>query len=380
MYTTDRRTVLTLDAGGTNFVFSAIRASEEIVEPLSIPAAGDDLGLCLQRLTDGFRAVIGRLSEPPVAISFAFPGPADYENGVIGDLPNMPAFRGGVALGPYLEAMFNMPVFINNDGSLFAYGEAIAGALPQINGLLGRMGSPKRYRNLIGLTLGTGFGCGVVLNGCLNRGDNGCGGDIWVFRNMRHPDLIVEESVSIRAVVKHYCTFSRESQCACGCDDRLFQKEQMTPADIFNIAEGTAPGNRIAAQRAFAEMGTVAGDAIADAVTLIDGVVVLGGGLTGATRYFMPALVNQLNSEIGMAGGRRVSRIQSRAFDMNDAAQAEAFTAGSSVTIPVAGLVGASALYNCNKRIPVLISTLGASRAIAAGAYAFALSRLDAVE
>ncbi len=74
--------------------------------------------------------------EPPVAISFAFPGPADYPAGIIGDLPNLPAFRGGVALGPMLEEKFGIPVFINNDGDLFVYGEAIAGFLPYVNGLL----------------------------------------------------------------------------------------------------------------------------------------------------------------------------------------------------------------------------------------------------
>ena len=49
---------------------------------------------------------------------------ADYAHGIIGDLPNFPGFRGGVALGPYLEHVFGIPVFINNDGNLFAYGEA----------------------------------------------------------------------------------------------------------------------------------------------------------------------------------------------------------------------------------------------------------------
>ena len=68
--------------------------------------------------------------QPPVAISFAFPGPADYPAGIIGDMSNMPAFRGGVALGPILEDQFGIPVFINNDGDLFVYGEAIAGFLP----------------------------------------------------------------------------------------------------------------------------------------------------------------------------------------------------------------------------------------------------------
>jgi glucokinase len=49
--------------------------------------------------------------------------------GIIGDLENLPTFKGGVALGPMLEEIFNIPVFINNDGDLFAYGEAIAGLL-----------------------------------------------------------------------------------------------------------------------------------------------------------------------------------------------------------------------------------------------------------
>ena len=60
----------------------------------------------LATLVEGFMAVKSKLSEKPVAISFAFPGPADYPNGIIGDLPNLPAFRGGVALGPFLENRF----------------------------------------------------------------------------------------------------------------------------------------------------------------------------------------------------------------------------------------------------------------------------------
>ena len=97
------------------------------------------------------------------ALSFAFPGPADYPNGIIGDLKNLPAFRGGVPLGPLLAETFGAPVFINNDGDLFAYGEAMAGLLPEVNGMLEAAGSPKRFRNLLGVTLGTGFGAGLVL-------------------------------------------------------------------------------------------------------------------------------------------------------------------------------------------------------------------------
>ena len=104
MYQTDKRTVITLDAGGTNFVFGAIRGNQDVIKPISLPSNSHDLGQCLETLERGFREVINALDEKPVAISFAFPGPADYPNGIIGGyLPNFPSFRDGVALGPFLE-------------------------------------------------------------------------------------------------------------------------------------------------------------------------------------------------------------------------------------------------------------------------------------
>ena len=102
MYQTDKRTVITLDAGGTNFVFGAIRGNQDVIKPISLPSNSHDLGQCLETLERGFREVINALDEKPVAISFAFPGPADYPNGIIGGyLPNFPSFRDGVALGPF---------------------------------------------------------------------------------------------------------------------------------------------------------------------------------------------------------------------------------------------------------------------------------------
>ena len=146
----DKRIVMTLDAGGTNFVFSAMQGGKEVIDPIRLPSNADDLDRCLKTVTRGFdeaRAQCRALGQP-VAISFAFPGPADYLNGIIGDLANLPAFRGGIALGPMLEDHFGIPVFINNDGDLFAYGEAIGGLLPKINEMLEEAGSPKRYQNL----------------------------------------------------------------------------------------------------------------------------------------------------------------------------------------------------------------------------------------
>lgn len=99
-------------------VFSAMRGDRQVVTPIRLDAVNDDLDRCIDTLKVGFEMVRSRLDTPPSAISFAFPGPADYPAGIIGDLPNFPAFRGGVPLGPILEDLFHVPVFIENDGKL----------------------------------------------------------------------------------------------------------------------------------------------------------------------------------------------------------------------------------------------------------------------
>ncbi len=102
----DSRIVMTLDAGGTNLRFAAIRGGKPVTETVALPSDGEDLERCLANIVEGFTKVKALCPEPPCAISFAFPGPADYPNGIIGDLGNLPGFRGGVALGPMLEEKF----------------------------------------------------------------------------------------------------------------------------------------------------------------------------------------------------------------------------------------------------------------------------------
>lgn len=364
MYRFDKRIVMTLDAGGTNFVFSAMQANEEIIYPVCLPSNADDLVKCLDILVEGFTRVKENLNENPVAISFAFPGPADYANGIIGDLPNLKAFRGGIALGPFLEEKFGIPVFINNDGDLFAFGEAIGGILPEINRKLEAAGSVKRYKNLLGVTFGTGFGGGIVTNGRLHTGDNGSGGDVWVFRHKKYRDCITEEGVGVGAIKRMYAEFSGDTTT------------ELSPKDIYDIAEGIAPGDRNAALRTFSEMGEEAGDTIAHAITLIDGLVVIGGGLTNASKYFMPSLMNELNGTIGKLNGETFSRLQMKAYNLDDELETANFLVGNSEQVNVPGTTR-MVNYDSAKRIGVAVSKLGASKAIALGAYAFALHQFD---
>jgi len=352
MYENDTRTVMTLDAGGTNFVFSAIRGCNEVVSPIRLDAVTDNTERCLEVLVEGFRQVQRALPEKPVAISFAFPGPAHYEAGVIGDLPNFPCFRGGVAMGPFLADVFGLPVYINNDGNLFAYGEALSGALPQMNACLEKAGSTLRYQNLIGLTLGTGFGAGVVLNGVLLNGDNGCGGDVWLMRNVHYPQKIVEESVSIRAIQREY----REGS---GVMDVL------SPKAIYEIACGQKPGNREAARTAFAKMGEAMADALAHALDIADGLVVVGGGLSGAAEFIFPSLIKAIKPWVQM-----------QVLDLTTEEGMRIFLEDTSIPVPIPGSTR-TVRYRKDKKTGIMVSTLGTSKAVSIGAYAYALKQID---
>ena len=75
------------------------------------------------------------------------------------------------------------------------------------------------------------------------------------------------------------------------------------PKDIFAIGKGEKPGSREAAIEAFRRMGEAAGDALASAITLVDGLVVIGGGLTGAAELFLPALVAEMNASYETPSG-----------------------------------------------------------------------------
>lgn len=360
----DRRIVMTLDAGGTNFKFSAIRGNKPATEAFSVPSNGACLETCLATLVDGFERVRRSLPEPPSAISFAFPGPSDYPNGIIGDLRNLPGFRGGVALGPMLEEKFGIPTFINNDGDLFVYGEAIGGLLPHVNRLLEKAGSPKRYKNLFGITLGTGFGGGIVRNDELFLGDNSMAGEVWLLRNKLHPTMNAEEGACIRAVRRVYSELTG-----------MPFDEVPEPKDLFEIGSGTKPGNQAAALEAFRRLGIVAGDAMGNALTLIDGLAVIGGGVSGAWPLFLPALVGELNSTYTGPNGNSYRRVASPVFNLEDAAQLETFLQGDKKTIQVPG--SAKTLeYDPLQRLGVGMSRLGTSEAVAIGAYAFAVKQL----
>jgi glucokinase len=336
------------------------------LDGLRIDANAHDLDLCLRTIKDGFHEIIGQIPLKASAISFAFPGPADYRKGIIGDLENLPAFRGGVPLKSILEAKFRLPVYINNDGDLFAYGEALGGILPEINARLESSGSQKRYRNLFGFTLGTGFGGGMVSNGQLIIGDNSIASEVWLFSNRHNPMVNSEDLVSARSLQRVYAA-----------EAGMKYPNELKPKDIYEIAVGQKQGNKAAALKAYENTGRALGDTIANILTLIDGIVVIGGGITGAKDLYMPFVMNELKFRYLPSSNEELPRLVQQVFNLDNEKESEAFFRDYSKTITIPG-TGESISYDPLPRLAVGTSRNGASESISLGAYAFALMNVSA--
>ena len=240
--------------------------------------------------------------------------------------------------------------------------------LPAINDSIRQAGGKRVFHNILGITIGTGFGGGIVIDGRLLRGDNGVGGDMYLLRGKDNPQIMAEESVSIRAVKRFYAELSGDST-------------PLEPKDIFDIAEGAMPGNKEAAIESFAKVGHAAGDAVGRAINLMDGLVVVGGGVAGAAKYIPGAsrdllIPKELRSTVKTLSGVEFSSVVPEVFNLHDKAELADFIRERDEMIDVP-MIGRKVLYKSHKKVGVGVTTLGTSRAISLGAYTFALAELD---
>jgi glucokinase len=355
--------ILTVDVGGTNEYFSAIKGGKIIGESFFQATNAHNLALFLTTLKAGLSRLYEMLDESPDAISLAFPGPADYRQGVVFDVPNLPAFHKPVPLTSILEHEFGIPVYLNNDGNLFALGESKHGFLPWINKKLEEAGNEKRYQNLLGITLGTGFGVGIVINGQPLIGDTNSGAEGWKLRNMHYPYSSVEDSVSVRALKRMYA------------EQIAMQPEKApNPHQLYQIATGKAEGVREAALEAYLRYGDVLGDSLASLITTIDGLVVIGGGLRGAFPVFSRSMFDQLNGSFEALNGKRESRLIQKVFNLEQEYQLEEFLTPSVATISIPG-TEKSISFERQKKCGIGCSRMGSSESIAMGAYDFAVDQ-----
>lgn len=157
-----------IDLGGTNLKLGLVSASGELLERFSCPAEasrGPDhvLGRMADAVRDLCRAAKISLSDV-AAVGVGTPGPVDTKTGIVAVAPNLAGWR-NVPVRDTLARNLGRPVILENDANVAAYGEF-------------RCGAGRAVRDMILLTLGTGIGGGIILDGRLFRGATDTGAEL----------------------------------------------------------------------------------------------------------------------------------------------------------------------------------------------------------
>jgi glucokinase len=123
-------------------------------------------------MSAGVRLALREAGGTVAAISVSVGGPLDVLRGVIKSPPNLPGWT-NVPLKDLLAEEFHLPVFVEHDGN--------AGALAEWY-----FGAGRGFRNIVFITMGTGFGAGLILDGRLYRGTSDVAGEIGHIRIAEH--------------------------------------------------------------------------------------------------------------------------------------------------------------------------------------------------
>jgi glucokinase len=289
--------ILGVDLGGTKIVSGIVGADGVLLfAGEALPTRAE-----LDRATveaNLFRSIEAALGESGFArdaiagIGIGAPGPLDLRSGTLLDVPNLPTLR-QYALRKRVEDRFGLPVRVDNDANCFVLGEA-------------RFGAGRGKGVVAGLTLGTGLGCGVALDGRIFRGATGTAAEIWC---TPYGGGTFEDAVSNRGAAGAY-----------------FRRTGRT-ADAREIASRAAAGEK-AALETWAEFGGHLGTVLSFLINLLDpDVAVLGGSLSKAFEYFRKSMKDTVERHVNPVPRGHVKIGPARLGDK-------------------AGLVGASALWS----------------------------------
>lgn len=158
-----------IDLGGTN-VRCGLVENGNVVARLSEPCRSDGTE---SEVVEQIEALIRRLMNPSVkGIGIGVPSVVDMQKGIVYNVLNIPSWK-EVHLKDLLETRFGIPVYVNNDANCFALGEH-------------RCGAGKPFRNMLGVTLGTGVGAGLIINSELYCGSNTGAGEIGCLPYLEH--------------------------------------------------------------------------------------------------------------------------------------------------------------------------------------------------
>lgn len=281
-----------IDIGGTNTVFGVVDRRGNILSQGSIKTRDhQDLSLYMDALHQGITPLLDKLNcngNTIKGIGVGAPN-GNYYHGSIEFAPNLP-WKGVIPLANLVKEQFNLPVEITNDANAAAIGEMTYGAA-------------RGMKDFIMITLGTGLGSGIVVNGQLVYGHDGFAGELG--------HVIVKEEGRLCGCGRYGCleTYVSATGIVRTMEELLKEKEtdsvfrNVNPDDFSSkaICDAALEGDQLS-KEAVDFTAKVLGKALAnyiafsapEAIILFGGLARAGDLLINPTRKYMNENVLQI--------------------------------------------------------------------------------------
>lgn len=280
-----------VDLGGTNLRVAAINSSGQLLDKISIPAdydAGPDHLVC--DIVDAIQQVRARVDSNGLeGVGIGIPGFIDMEAGVVVGAANLPGFQ-GYPVRAHIEGELKIPIILENDANAAALGEMW-------------MGAGRGVKNMLLITLGTGIGGGIIVDGKVLHGYLGMAGEIG--------HMTVFPDGNPCGCGNYGCLEKHASASAIAAMGQMMHfgnhEHEITAKRVYELAAG---GN-VRARQIFESVGRALGIAIASLINLFNfPLYLVSGGPLPAWDLFSPTMFNEIHrrSFTSAQKGTRVER------------------------------------------------------------------------
>ena len=258
--------LLGIDIGGTAIKLGRFDRQGTLLTESTVPTPQPQVpGAVCQAVVDAVAALDPEHRADRVGIGL--PGPTDREGRIARLAINLPLWR-RVPLADWLEPQLERPVMLANDANCALIGEAWLGAA---------QGSP----DTILLTLGTGVGGGVLINGSLFTGPDGAGAELGLVGV--DPEGPPCHSGN-RGSLEQYCSIAGLGR--------------LSPLDPAELCRRAAAGDG-EAMAVWEQYGQRLGQGLTSLLYVLSPrLVLIGGGLSAAIDHFLPALWREVEQRV----------------------------------------------------------------------------------
>jgi len=244
-----------LDIGGT-YIKAGIVYKGRILRKISVPTQA---GEGRERVIRNILASIAKLHDKTTRVGVGCPGSIDHKRGMVIASTNLPI--AGINFPELIKKKFNLLAKIDNDANCFALGEFSHGA-------------GKGYKNMVGITMGTGIGSGVIINGEVYRGRN----------------RAAELGHTIIKYDGEKCGCGKKGHVEAYIGTKGIQKrfgKKISPEEIYKLA---SKGNKKAI-KVWEDTGYYLGIGITNIIHSFDpDIIVIGGNVSKAWKFFSKSM------------------------------------------------------------------------------------------